>query len=106
MLKTLSTKSAEPRKGVVGVSGDSKAGCDGSKLDESGMDDVEVDGNKVRDNEVGKKGQNSSKSKNLSKSKKTELGFLISRARRALTELRQLFIKAPIFYHFDPKRHI
>ena len=56
MLKTLSTKSAEPRKGVVGVSGDSRAGRDGGKLAGSGMDEVEVDGGEVGDNEVGKKG--------------------------------------------------
>ena len=43
------------------------------------MDNVEVDGGEV---EVREKGRN------LSKSKKTELGFLISGARKAFTELR------------------
>ena len=64
------------------------------------MDNIEVDGSKVGDDEVGKK------SRNLSKSKKTELDFLTSGARMAFTKLRQVFIKAPILHHFDPKRHI
>ena len=64
------------------------------------MDNVEVYGGEVRDNEVGKKGRNSFKSK------KTELGFLIFGAKKAFTKLRQAFIKAPILYHFDPERHI
>ena len=33
MLKTLSTMSAEPKKGIVGVGGDSKAGRDRDELD-------------------------------------------------------------------------
>ena len=106
MLKTSSTKSAKLRKGVVGVSGDSKTKRDGGKLDGSGTDDVEVDDNKVENDEVGKKSRNSSKSKNLSKSKKTELGFLTSGARRAFTKLRQAFIKALILHHFDSECHI
>ena len=56
MLKTSSTELAEPRKGVVKVGGDSKAGHDGDEFDESEMNNVEVDGGKVRDDEVGKKG--------------------------------------------------
>ena len=64
------------------------------------MNDVDVDGGKIRDDEVEKK------VRNLSKSKKTELGFLTSRARMAFTKLRQAFIKAPILHHFDPERHI
>ena len=42
----------------------------------------------------------------MSKSKKTESGFLTSGARKAFTELRQAFIKALILHHFDPERHI
>ena len=53
MLKTSSIESAEPRKGVVGVGGGSRAGRDRGGLDGSGMDDVEVDGGEVK---VGKKG--------------------------------------------------
>ena len=101
MLKNLSTESAEPKKGVVGVNGDSRAGRNGGKLDGSVMDNVKVDGGKI-----GKKGQNPSKCKNLSKSKKTELGFLTSGTRRAFTKLRQAFIKAPILHNFDLERHI
>ena len=55
MLKTLNTKSAEIRKGVVGVGGGSRAGRDKGGIDESEMNDVEVDGGKVEVDEVGKK---------------------------------------------------
>ena len=102
-------KTAESRKGVVGVGGDSKAGRGGSKLNGRRIDDDKVDGNEVDnevDDEVGTTVWKSSKSKNLSKSKKTELGFLTSGARKAFTKLRQVFIKTPILYHFDPERHI
>ena len=86
-----------PSEGGVGFGG-SRAGRDGSKLDDgSGMDDVEVDGGEV---EVGVKGRNSSKSK------KTESGFFTSGARKAFTKLRQAFVKAPILHHLDPKCHI
>ena len=100
MLITSSTKSAEPRKGVVGVGGDSRARHGGGELDGSWMNNIEVDGGEVEDDKVVKKGRN------LSKSKKTDLDFLISGARKAFTKLKQVFIKAPILYHFDPKRHI
>ena len=56
MLKTSSTKSAEPKKGVVGVGVDSRARCNRSELDGGGIDNVEINSNKIRDNEVGKKG--------------------------------------------------
>ena len=102
---TLMLKTAEPRKGGVGVGGDSRAGRSRSKLDGRRDDDDEVDGDEV-DDDVGTTVQKSSKSKNLSKSKKTESGFLTSGARKAFTELRQAFIKAPILHHFDPERHI
>ena len=90
MLKTSSTKSAEPRKGGVGVGGDSKARGSRSKIDESGMDDVEVNGGEVEVDEVGKKVQKLSKSKNSSKSKKTvrSSNFFTSGAKLAFIELR------------------
>ena len=100
MLNTSSTKLAKPRKGVIGVGGGSRAGYARGGLDESRMDDIEVDGGEVGNDKVGKKGWN------LSKSKKTELGFLISGARIAFTKLKQAFIKAPIFHHFDPEYYI
>ena len=34
------------------------------------------------------------------------LDFLILRTRLAFTKLRQAFVKALIFYHFDPKYYI
>ena len=55
-MKTLSTKSAELRKGVTEIGSSSKAECDKDKLDGNGMDNVEIDGGKVGDNEIGKKG--------------------------------------------------
>ena len=103
MLKTSgSTKSAtQPGEGGVGVGGNSRAERDGSRLDESRIDDGEVDGGEVRDNEVGKKVQK------LSKSKKTVgLDFFTLGAKLAFTKLRQAFVKAPIFHHFDPEHHI
>ena len=94
-------------KGRVKVGADSKVGYDGSKLDGGKIDNGEVHGGKVRNDEIGKKVQKSSKSKNLSKSKKTiGLDILISGARLAFTKLRQAFVKALIFYHFHLEYHI
>ena len=89
MLRTLNTKSVRPKKSIVGVGGDSKAGCNWSKIVDKVDNEVDDEFNKEVDDEVEKKGWNPSKSKNqsnsknLSKSKKTELGFLISGARMA-----------------------
>ena len=99
ILKTLggTESKTRPGEGKVEVGG-SKAGRGRSKLDDgSGINDVEVNGDEV---EVGEKSRNSSKSK------KMESGFLTSRARKAFTELRQAFVKAPILHHFDLERHI
>ena len=112
MLKSLSTESAEPRKSRVGVSDNSKTGRDGRcKLDRSGICNNEVD-EKV-DNEVRKKDQKISKSKNLFKSKKLSRSKKMIRsdvftpgARLAFTELRQAFVKVPILLLFDPERYI
>ena len=79
MLKTSSSKSVEPKKGVVGVGGNSKTGQDGSKIDDNKV-------NGEDDDKVGKKCRNLFKSKNLSKSKKTELSFLTSGARIAFSK--------------------
>ena len=105
MLKTLSPESAEPKKGVVGVSTNSKARPDKGELNKSEIDDIEFDGGKVGDNEVGKKGRKMSK--NLSKSKKM-IGsdFFTPGARLAFAKLRQVFVKALILHHFDPERYI
>ena len=95
MLKTLSTKSDMPKKGGVGVGRNSKAGCNGNELDEG----------EVEDDEFRKNVQKMSKFKNLSKSQKTvgSLDFLTLGAKLAFTKLRQPFLKAPIFYYFNPK---
>ena len=102
MLKTSSTKSAEPRKGGVGVGDDSRVGRGQSKTNRSRMDDVEVDGDEVEVDEVGKKVQNSSKSKKTVRS----LDFFTPGAKLAFTELRQAFIKTLILQYFDPERHM
>ena len=79
-------KTAEPRKDGDEVGGNSRAGRD--RIDESGMDDVKVDGGEVEVDEVGKKGRKTSKSKKLSKSKMVGSDFLTPGAKLAFTELR------------------
>ena len=111
MLKTSRSieSTTQPGEGVVGVGSNSRARHDKNKLDKSKLDGSGISHNEVDDkgdNEVRKKGRNLSKSKNLSKFKKTELGFLIFGARMAFTQLRQAFIKAPILYYFNPKYYI
>ena len=107
MLKTSSTESAEPRKGVVGVGGGSRAGRDRGGIDGSEMNDVEVDGGEVEVDEVGKKAR-TSKSKNSSKSKKAvgPSDFLTPGAKLAFTKLRQAILKTSILHYFNPERHI
>ena len=89
----------QPGEGGVGVGG-SRTEREGNKLDRSELHSGEIDGSGVGNDEVVKKDRNSSKSK------KSELGFLTSRAKKAFTELRQAFIKTPILHHFDSERHI
>ena len=96
-------KIAKPKKGRDGVGGDSRAGRGGSEIDGD-----EIDGGEVEIDEVGKKVQKRTKSKNLSKSIKAlgRLDFLTPGAKLAFTKLRQAFLKAPILYYFDSERHI
>ena len=79
-------KTVEPRKSGDGVGGDSRIRRDG--MDESEMGNIEVDGDEVEVDEVGKKGRKTSKSKKSSKSKTVGLDFLTSGAKLAFTELR------------------
>ena len=90
MLKTSSTESAEPRKGIVGVGGGSRAGRDRGGIDRSKMNDIKVDGGEVEVDEVEKKARETSKSKNSSKSKKAvaPLDFFTPEAKLAFTKLR------------------
>ena len=109
MLKTSGSTESKTRPGEGGVGvGGSRAGRKGSKLDGSELHDDEVDDGEVEDDEVGKKVRKRSKSKNLSKFKKTvrSSDFLIPGAKLAFTKLRQAFFKAPILHHFNPERHI
>ena len=108
ILKTSSNELAKLRNGKVGVGDDSKAGRDKSELDGG-----EIDSGEVGEDEVRKKFQKTSESKNLTKSKKLskpkkalKSDFFTSRARLAFTKLRQTFFKTPILYHFDLKCHI
>ena len=104
MLKTSGSTEplTRPGEGVVGVGGDNRDRRDASKLDGSKLDGDENDDGEVE------KVQKTTKSKNLSKSKKAlgPLDFLTPGAKLAFTKLRQAFLKAPILYYFDPKRHI
>ena len=71
------------------------------------MNNIKVDGGEVGDDKIGKKGWETFKSKNLSKSKKmVGSDFLIPGVRLVFTKLRQAFVKAPILYHFDLKHYI
>ena len=68
----------------------------------------EVGGNEVDDNNIieEKNYQKTSKYKKLSKSKKMKSGFFTLGARLAFIKLRQMFVKALILHHFDPKHYI
>ena len=92
----------------LGVDGNSRAGRGGNAIDVSGKDDVEVDGSEIEVNEVGKKVQKLSKSKNSTKSKKKvrSSDFFTLGTKLTFTELKQVFLKALIFYHFDLEYHI
>ena len=96
------------REGKVEFASNSKAEHNnkyklGGKVDKSKIDD-----GKIEDNEIRKKNQKTSKSKNLSKSKKTIefSNFFTTAARLAFTKLRQVFVKASILHHFDLECHI
>ena len=109
MLKTSGSTESKTQLGEGGVGvGGSRAGREGTELDRSKLDDNGVDDGEVEDDEVGEKVRKRSKSKNSSKSKKTvrSSDFLTPGAKLAFTKLRQAFLKAPIFHHFDPERHI
>ena len=120
MLKTSrSTESStRPAEGVVGVASNTRAGRERSKLernelnggevDGSKVDGSEVDGSEVEVDEVGKKVQKMSKSKNSSKSKKMvgSSNFFTPTAKLAFTKLKQTFLKAPILQYIDPECHI
>ena len=93
-----------PSEGGVGVGGSNRTRHNGN---ESKINNNKIDGSEVGDDEVGKKVQKLSKSKNLSNSKKMiGSNFFTPRAKLAFTKLRQAFVKALILHYFDPKYHI
>ena len=119
MLKILGSIESmiQPGEYVVEISDNSRVRKDRSEFDRIEFDESEIDGGKVDggkvDNEVEKKSQKLFKFKYLFKSKKIckfkkILGsdFFTFGARQAFTKLRQVFVRAPIFYHFDPERYI
>ena len=107
MLKTSSTELAKSRKSGTRVGGDSKVKCDRSGLDKSEINDVEVDGGKIRDNEVRKKNRKISMSKNMSIFKKAiRSDFFTPRTGLEFTRLKKAFVKALIFQDFNPERYI
>ena len=84
-----------------------------------------VDGNSVVDVVGGSEVTNSTKRKNPAKTTKSKIlvksknhdfpksrpgearmSFFIPKARLAFTQLRQVFVKAPILHHFDPESYI
>ena len=104
MLKTFGSTepSTQPGEGVVGLGVDNRAGRGRREINGN-----KVDGGEVEVDEVGKKAQKTSKSKNSSKSQKmVGWDFLTPGAKLAFTKLRQAFPKAPIFHYFDPKCYI
>ena len=92
-----------PKEGVFGFGGGSRAGHDRSELDGD-----EVDNGEIEFDEVEKKVKKTSKSKNLSKSKKTvgSSDFFTSGAKLMFIKSKQAFFKAPILYHFNLECHI
>ena len=94
-----------PGEGVVGFDGDNRA--EQSKLNRSEIDVNEVGGGEA-DDEIGKKGWKTSKSKKLFKSKKIvgSSDFLTLGAKLAFIKLKQAFFKALILQHFVLKCYI
>ena len=106
MLKNLSIESAKPRKSQFkfGVNSKNKHNS-GAKLDDKDkVGNNKVDGNEVGDNKIAKEKNNQKtfKSKKMVRS----LDFFTFGARLAFIILRQVFVKASIFYHFDSKGYI
>ena len=71
------------------------------------ISDGEINGGEFTDDKIGKN-QKMCNSITLSKSKKTvvSLDFLVFRTRLGFTKMKQVFVKAPIFYHFNRKCYI
>ena len=92
MMKTSGSTESKIRLGerMVGVGDNNRARRSRSEIDESEINDVKVDGGKDEVDEVEKKVQKSSKSKNLSKSKKIvrSSDFLNPRAKLVFAKLR------------------
>ena len=107
MLKTTgNTESAANLK-------ETKSEVDGDNVDGNSM----VDGGKATNPTKRKNQAKMTKSKILVKSKSHDFplnsrnkeagtGFFTPKARLAFTQLRQVFIKAPILHHFNPESHI
>ena len=115
MLKTLNTKSVEPKKGVVRVDiGKKKYSnraqpVDRDKSDGAEVGGAEIDSNKIDNNNIAeeKNHQKTSKSKNCLSLKRRNWAFLHPELLRlAFTKLRQAFVKVLILYYFDLECYI
>lgn len=106
-MKTLkSIKSAKYKKNKVKFSNDNKSKLDGgNKLNSKDeVSDNEIGNNEVDNNKVLEK-KNSWK---ISKSKKmiSFLGFFIFKIKLMFIKLREVFVKASVFYHFYLDNHL
>lgn len=114
MLKTLSTKSVNPKKNRVKVDNDAGGKFDSrDKFGDNKVSSNKVENNEVKNNKIAKKKnyQKTSKSKNYQKTFKykkmvNSLNFFIVGARLVFTMLRQMFLKVLILHYFNPKRNI
>ncbi len=95
---------------VVGPTENPEQGGQGIQVEDQGVKEP------VQKSRKGQKGPKTAKSKKWIRAEKAEasrvknLGqsgsFLTSKARKAFTELRQVFVKAPILNYFNLERHI
>ena len=110
MLKTsgIIESATQLGEGIVRVGSGSRVGLTRSEIDNKRKIHCnKVDNGEVEDDEVRKKVKKTSKSKNLSKSKKTvRIDFFTPGAKLAFPKLRQAFLKVLIIHHFDPERYI
>ena len=115
MLKTSSTELKKSKKSRVKIGVSSKAKLNNkTELNDrveynsrDKFDNGEFDYNEIEDNEVAEE-KNHQKTRAMSKFKKTIriLNFFTFGARLTFIKLRQIFVKAPILYYFNPEYYI
>ena len=90
-----------PDESGVELGDSSRAGRDGIELDGRKIDGDEFDNSEVIDNKVGERVQKLSKSKKM-----IRLDFFIFKVKLIFTKLKQAYVEALIFHHFNPEPHI